>query len=132
MQLFHHYPVKISWQLLKVSSIPSCLVLPRIVVPLPSLNLIVFLAVASIHESSNLAHITAALLSLGVVATSCGFLFSITCICYCVIIQRRKTLKRKDEVSKHLAAVSQNRDSDTWRSRTTFGLLSTFKDIILQ
>ena len=39
MQLFHHYPVKISWQLLKVSSIPSCLVLPRLVVPLPSLNL---------------------------------------------------------------------------------------------
>ena len=84
----------------------------------------------AILESINLTHIVAAS-TLGVVAISCGFLLSTMCICYCVI-RRRKTPNRKDKDSKHLAAISQSQNSDTWRSGTTFGLLHTFADIIPQ
>ena len=83
----------------------------------------------AILESINLTQIVAAS-TLGVVAISCGFLLSTMCIWYCVI-RRRKTPKRKDKDSKHLAAISQSQNSDTW-SGTTFGLLHTFADIIPQ
>ena len=66
----------------------------------------------------------------GVIAFSCGSLFATTCICYCVIIQRKKLFKRKDQESKHAITVLQHAEPqeipvDRWRSRTTFGLLLT-------
>ena len=47
--------------------------------------------------------VTIAVLTSGVVAFSCVLLFATTCLCYHVIIQRKRTLKKEDQVSKQVA-----------------------------
>ena len=73
-------------------------------------------------------------LTIGVMAIICGFSFATTCICYHVMIRRKKALKKEKGVSKHMAAQIQECEeihSDTWRSGRTFGLLNTFKGVIV-
>ena len=73
-------------------------------------------------------------LTFGVMAVICGFSFATTCICYHVMIRRKKALKKEKAVSKHMAAQIQECEeihSDTWRSGRTFGLLNTFKGVIV-
>ena len=76
-------------------------------------------------------------LTLGVMAFGCVFLFTTACICYCVIIQRKKLFKRKDQESKHAITGLQHPEPqeipvDIWRSRTTFGLLHALKGAMTQ
>ena len=76
-------------------------------------------------------------LTLGVMAFGCVFLFTTTCICYRVIIQRKKLFKRKDQESKHAITGLQHPEPqeipvDVWRSRTTFGLLHALKGAMTQ
>ena len=47
-------------------------------------------------------------LTLGVMAFVCVFLLATTCICYYVIIQRKKLFKGKDQDSKHAVTVLQH------------------------
>ena len=85
-------------------------------------------------ESDTLVGVIA--LTSGVVVVSCGFLFTTTCICYCVI-QRKKQFKRKDQDSKHVVTGLQQPEPeeipvDIWRNRTTFGLLHTLTGAMTQ
>ena len=83
-------------------------------------------------ESNNLAGIIAP--TIGVMTFICGFSFATTCICYHAMIRRKKALKKEKGVSKHMAAQIQECEeihSDTWRSGRTFGLLNTFKGVIV-
>ena len=86
-------------------------------------------------ESNNLVGIIAP--TIGVMAIICGFSFTTTCICYHVMIRRKKALKKEKGVSTCMAAVPQQTleceeiPSDTWRSARTFGLLHTFKGVIV-
>ena len=95
---------------------------------------ILFPADASIIESNNLVSIVTP--TIGAMTLICGCLFATTCICYHVIIRRKKALKKKKRVSEHIGDVSQpipEREafaSDRWRSERTFGLLHTFKDVV--
>ena len=75
-------------------------------------------------ESNNLVSIITP--TIGAMTLICGFLFVTTCICYHVMIRRKKALKKKKRVSEHMAIAS-----DTWRSERTFGLLHTFKDVVV-
>ena len=75
-------------------------------------------------ESNNLVSIITP--TIGAMTFICGFLLAITCICYHVMIRRKKALKKKKRVSEHMAVTS-----DTWRSEKTFGLLHIFKDVIV-
>ena len=47
-------------------------------------------------------------LTLGVMAFGCVFLLATACICYYVIIQRKKLLKGKDQDSKHAVTALQH------------------------
>ena len=75
-------------------------------------------------ESNNLVSFITP--TIGAMTLICGFLFATTCICYYVMIRRKKALKKKKRVSEHMAVTS-----DTWRSERTFGLLHTFKDVVV-
>ena len=84
-------------------------------------------------ESNNLAGIIAS--TIGVMTFICGFSFATTCICYHVMIRRKKALKKEKGISTCMAAVPQQTlecgeiTSDTWKSGRTFGLLHTFKGV---
>ena len=120
LQLFHHCFVKILGQLLKVSTSFSFDVAMNVSASI----FILFPADASIMESNNLLSIVTP--TIGAMILICGFLFVTTCICYHVMTRRKKALKKKKRVSEHMAIAS-----DTWRSERTFGLLHTFKDVIV-
>ena len=86
-------------------------------------------------ESNNLVGIIAS--TIGVMIFICGFLFATTCICYHVMIRRKKALKKEKGISTCMVDVPQRTlecheiTSDTWRSGRTFGLLHTFKGVIV-
>ena len=75
-------------------------------------------------ESNNIVSIITP--TIGAMTLICGFLFATTCICYHVMNRRKKALKKKKRVSEHMTFAP-----DTWRSERTFGLLHTFKDVIV-
>ena len=75
-------------------------------------------------ESNNLVSFITP--TIGAMTLICGFLFATTCICYHVMNRRKRALKKKKRVSEHMAITS-----DTWRSERTFGLLHTFKDVVV-
>ena len=54
--------------------------------------------------------VTIAALTSGLVAFSCVVLFATTHLCYHVIIQRKRTLKKEDQVSKQVDTVSQKKE----------------------
>ena len=54
--------------------------------------------------------VTIAALTSGLVAFSCVVLFATTCLCYHVIIQRKRTLIKEDQVSKQVDTVSQKKE----------------------
>ena len=54
--------------------------------------------------------VTIAALTSGLVAFSCVVLFATTCLCYHVIIQRKMTFKKEDQVSKQVDTVSQKKE----------------------
>ena len=54
--------------------------------------------------------VTIAVLTSGLVAFSCVVLFATTCLCYHVIIRRKRTLKKEDQVSKQVATVYQKKE----------------------
>ena len=56
-------------------------------------------------ESNNVVSIVTP--TIGAMTLICGFLFVTTCICYHVMIRRKKALKRKKKVSEHMAIASE-------------------------
>ena len=54
--------------------------------------------------------VTIAVLTSGLVAFNCVVLFATTCLCYHVIIWRKRTLKKEDHVSKQVATVYQKKE----------------------
>ena len=86
-------------------------------------------------ETNNLAGIIAS--TIGVMTFICGFSFATTCICYHVMIRRKKALKKEKGISTCMVAVPQQTleceeiTLDTWRSGRTFGLLHAFKGVIV-
>ena len=54
--------------------------------------------------------VTIVALTSGLVAFSCVVLFATTCLCYHVIIQRKRTLIKEDQVSKQVDTVSQKKE----------------------
>ena len=54
--------------------------------------------------------VTIAALTSGLVAFSCVVLFAATCLCYHVINQRKRTLKKEEQVSKQVDTVYQKKE----------------------
>ena len=100
MQLFRQYFVK--WQLPKVLVSSFCIHDQKCT---PLHILASFPADPSIDSSVS---VTIAALTSRLVVFSCVVLFATICLYYHVIIRRKRTLKKEDQVSKQIATVSQN------------------------